>query len=179
VDTVKVVMEDALGNGYPLLYAVGGRATSAKGPVAGDTVHLIAVAGDNIYNTPSNAGMKTFEVTAIADTGGETTDWSLQSDEWNKASLGHESQLFFGALFTFFGVQKESLGDNPSVLGGSGPKYAYTTTNPTTAIIHSQQSSSAAPSPRAYYQSVRVRSFVFALGGNDGEGPIDRIDRGY
>ncbi|MCK9463691.1 MAG: MopE-related protein, partial [Proteobacteria bacterium] len=144
-----------------------------------ETIHLIATAGDDVSNNPNNSGLMTFEIAQVNSPSGETTDWTVQSQEWNKSNLGHDGQLFFGTMFLFQAVSKESRGSNPTLNGGTSPRYRYTPTNPAATIINTYQSSSNGPSNRAYYQTVRLKSFVFVIGGNDGSGPIDLIDRGY
>ena len=146
---------------------------------AEEAIHLIAVAGDNTFHNPNNSGLKTFEVALVPGPGPQTDAWTLQTLGLNKENHGHESQLFFGSLFIFFGVKTETLGSNPNPWGGAGPRYLYTGTNSPATIINSQQSSSDAPATSTYYQSVRIKSFVFAIGGNDGSGPIATIDRGH
>ena len=167
---------------FTLLTSQGQNAYVSRGEYfdPDETIHLIAVAGDDIFVNPDNDGQQSFEVAQVVSTTGETDDWMLQSVQWNKKNHGHEAQLFFGTLFCFLGVSKETLGGNPTPNTGTSPRYAYTPDALlTTAIINSGQSSSDGPASRTYYQSVRLKSFVFALGGNDGSGPIATIDRGY
>jgi hypothetical protein len=166
---------------FTLLTSQGQNAYVSRGEYfdPDETIHLIAVAGDDIFVNPNNSGLKTFEVARVVDTTGETTDWTLQTIQWNKANHGHEAQLFFGTLFCFLGVNKETLGGNPTPNTGTSPRYAYTATNPLATIINSGQSSSDGPALTTYYQSVRLKSFVFAIGGNDGSGPTNIIGRGY
>jgi hypothetical protein len=145
-----------------------------------ETIHLIAVAGDNQFSASNNSGIQSFEIAPVVDpVHGDTTTWTTQAIDWNKANHGHEAQLFFGTLFCFLGVNKETLPNNPQGNTGTSPRYAYTPTNPLTTIINSGQSSSNGPAQRMYYQSVRLKSFVFTLGGNNESGPTNTIGRGF
>jgi hypothetical protein len=153
------------------------------------TVLLIAVAGDDTYNSGSNNGTTTFEVTAISteddDTHGDVLGFTLQTNGLNNGSSthGHDALLYFDYLFPFFGVQAENR-STPVIQPreAAAPRWPFVE-NPADGPVSAayvgsfQSAASSFALARAYYTMQRINGGVFVLGGHTATGPTNTIGR--
>jgi hypothetical protein len=142
---------------------------------------LIAVLGDDAHEGNANKGLTTFEVSEIVDADGDNNEWATQSYVLGtgQAKHGLGALLYFNYMFYFDGVKSETLGENPSTHGSAAARLDYVEDAEQIDILQSYQSTNTKfVISRAYYtKMVRINGYLFAIGGNDGEGPLDSIER--
>ncbi|MFT3925979.1 MAG: MopE-related protein [Myxococcales bacterium] len=158
-------------------------------------VLLIAVAGDDTYNSGSNDGTNTFEVTGVStldgSTHGDIVGWELQDNHLNNGSgtLGHDAVLYFDYLFPFPGVQDEnrSVAGTPNTSGviaarsSTSGRWPFDETPPgNDQSLYTggfQSSSTGFETARTYYTSQRINGGVFTLGGHSGSAVLNSVER--
>jgi hypothetical protein len=148
----------------------------AEGPI-----YLIACQGDDEFLDVTNQGTITVEVAEVYEGSADLGPWALQPDgelPGGQQTHGHGALLYFDYLFAMRGVATESLAENPVPTTSNAYRWEYHEDGAPTAIIQGRQSTSASFNvPRSYYGMLRLVSYIFAIGGNDGLGPISSIER--
>jgi hypothetical protein len=149
--------------------------------ISDEPLYLIAILGDDAHSGTNNAGLITFEVTEIVTADGDNTVWTVQDEtvQGGHPAHGHGAVLHFNFMFTFTGVDQEDVGFDPTVSGNAASRVEFhqDAANPAYVLDGWQSNSASFTDDRAYYDMVRVNGYVWALGGNDGGGPIATIER--
>ncbi|MCP4600190.1 MAG: hypothetical protein GY847_06585 [Proteobacteria bacterium] len=145
-----------------------------------DPLLLLAIAGDDEYTSPKNTGLPTLEISEIVSADGDNDAWTTQSASVpaGRATHGHGALVYFDFLFTFGGVDRETLGGNPSQMKNAASRFEYHGAAGDNDILQNYQSTSASfETSRSYYEMVRLNGYNFVIGGNDKTGPVASIER--
>ena len=112
---------------------------------------------------------------------GDNDVWTVQDEtvQAGHPAHGHGALLYFDRMFTFTGVDNEDVGFDPLVSGNAASRVEFDVdaVNPAFVLDGWQSNSASFEDDRAYYDMVRVNGYNWALGGNDGAGPIATIER--
>jgi hypothetical protein len=121
------------------------------------------------------------EITRIIKETGAINPWTAQDFLLTgKAAHGMGAELFFDHLFIFGGVDGETLADGPDPANAAPKRIAFMEDAASDAeILDNLQSMSNANfiTLRSYYGMVRLNGYIYALGGNDSNGPIASVER--
>jgi hypothetical protein len=80
----------------------------------------------------------------------------------------------------FPGVQRERLGEPPDPSVSTATRFVFDGDASPSEILSDRQSASASMRvPRAYYDLLRLGSFLYVIGGNDGSGAVGVIERSH
>ncbi len=160
-----------------------GSAPSASWPPSVSApLHLIACQGDDTFSdtSGSNRGSTSIEVAEVDEGSGDLGTFVLQSIglDPGQATHGHGASLYLDMLFIFKGVRRELLGENATPHSSTSTAFDYFADDPSDHCVQAAHSTSSGfHIPRAYYDIVRVGTFIWVIGGNDGAGPIASIER--
>lgn len=148
--------------------------------VGTEPIYLVASQGDDVF-TVSNTGLIDFEVSKVTSPDGLLTAWTTQVNSLppGRRTYGHGALLYAGFTFILPGVDTESRGTEPQPQNSTVSRFSIDMTPPTPDLfIGSFQSAASQFSiPRSYYGIVRINSYVFATGGNDGGGAINSVEK--
>jgi len=146
-----------------------------------EPIYLFAVQGDDAHDGTANDGLIDFEACEIVTSDGDNGEWTTQHETVSPGQPAHGlgAALFFDHLFAFKGVSAEDLGDDPVVGGSAATRLEFfeDAADPAYILDDRQSTATAFTTDRAYYKMVRVNGYLWAIGGNDGSGPIAAIDR--
>jgi len=147
-------------------------------------VYLMAILGDDTHEGNDNSGRRDFEVTEIVTADGDNSAWTVQSEllQLGHPTHGHGASLHFDVMFTFCAVTTEDIGDDPSVSPAAASRLLYEPATvpppPPTDVLHSHSSNTSSfDTGRGYYEIVRVNGYLWAIAGNDSNGPLASIER--
>lgn len=146
---------------YDVMYAVAGS----------EPVYVVAVLGDDEYAASNNSGRRDMEACPVdADTGMlACTEWTVQTGTTSQNSFGIDALLYFDYLYPFYGLSSETVDPLSRALQSSAIN-RFPVVDPTQVtgdqLIGSRQSANLSPTiARAYYQSIRLMSYIYLIGG--------------
>ncbi|MFH1436957.1 MAG: DUF4215 domain-containing protein [Pseudomonadota bacterium] len=149
--------------------------------LADEPLYLVAVTGDDSQSAANNRGLRSLEVSEISIPDGGLGAWALQTSELQPGRRvhGNGSLMYAGFVFVLPGVELENLGSEPIPSTSTVSRMPFDM-DPPTPLLHIGMFQSAASTyivPRCYYGTIRVNSYIFVAGGNNGSGPIDSVER--
>jgi len=146
--------------------------------IATETIYLLATMGDDQHSGTNNSGTKTFEVSVVSSGSGNLSAWTSQDYQCNKNQHGHGAFMYAGYLFISWGVDRETLGSEPQPLGSSFVRFPINMTPPSNNLFLGSQTATASQFTvdRCYYSDLRLNSYIYIIGGNNGSGPINSIE---
>jgi hypothetical protein len=160
---------------YDVMYAVAGS----------EPVYVVAVLGDDEFVASQNAGRSDMEACLVdADTGMlACTQWQPQGATTPQASFGMDALLYFDYLYPFYGLSRESVTTTGATRQLNEASISrFPVEDPATVInndvIGGYEAANVAPTiSRAYYQAVRLMSYIYLIGGWTDTGPTGTIER--
>ncbi len=148
---------------------------------SGETGTVFVDDGDDQHDGNGNDGLNDMEVCKLLSPDGDNEAWATQTDEMpgGRNTHGHDALLYFNFMFVFAAVNTETPGSYPIVQTSAASRFEFhEDAAEMIDVLQSFQSTSTTIStPRAYYELVRVNGYDWALGGDDGSGPVTSIDR--
>jgi hypothetical protein len=145
-------------------------------------LYLLACQGDDAFEGDRNEGTTSLELTSVLSDSGELEEWFMQDVETppSQANHGHDGVLYDGYLILFPGVRRERLGEPPDPSASTATRFVFDGDASPSEILSDRQSASASMRvPRAYYDLLRLGSFLYVIGGNDGSGAVGVIERSH
>jgi hypothetical protein len=156
---------------------------ATRGTVGSEPIYLFAVAGDDLWDEAGdpNVGIETIEAALVTLPNGELGEWYLQTFDLpsGRQTYAHDGLFIDNFLFCLPGVDLEYIAAEPTPLTNDTSRFPIdvTTSNYSKVISGTYMSSNAKwATARSYYDIVKVNGKVFAIGGNDGFGPIDSVE---
>ncbi len=155
-----------------------------RASLATEPIYLIACQGDDAFTTTGggNTGLTTFEIVPVTVGTGALGSWTTQTQGLpagaGRAVYGHGAFVFADYVFVLPGVSSERLGDEPTPQTSTVMRFPFDidATDPAAVLGMVQSSASTFADPRGYYGYSRLNGTIFAIGGNDGTGPIDSLE---
>jgi hypothetical protein len=158
---------------------------------AATPIWLLACQGDDSYETggSGNQGTTQFEACAVSPIDGHLEDcstslpgslWVVQNSTFpgGQKTHGHDAALYFNFVFPFRGVASEALGSFASPAMSSASRYPVDdlTSDPAKLLGSFQSSSASFITSRAYYQMVRLNSYLYVIGGTNGTSALGSME---
>ena len=155
-----------------------------KGPTKGtwpEPILLFALAGDDVWSGSMNSGLQSIEAALVTSPDGVLDVWHLQTNElvMGRRTYAHDGVLVDDFLYCLPGVDQEAIAGEPAPLISNTSRFPIDVlaTDLDLVISGSYMASNAAwTTARSYYDIVRVNGYVYAMGGNDGTGPIASVE---
>jgi hypothetical protein len=178
----------------------GGWSWVAGSATTEDPVYLVVLFGDASYVNPGqNEGLKTAEVALVRKHDGTSSAstlsaWTVQTEQIHggTARYGNAGLLYGDFAFSFQGVMKEVLGQDPPQIQiwnnvfrwpiDTTAAGKWTEPVPATFLKKLAPSDARMGSPltgRVYLSTVRLNGYIFGIAGNGGSsiGPMNTIER--
>ncbi|MBN2526294.1 MAG: hypothetical protein JXR76_07865 [Deltaproteobacteria bacterium] len=159
---------------------------------AGSHIVLFAVAGDESFSSPApNDGLMTIEA-AILDADTLTLGaWTTQNADLSagRTTYAGGAAVVDNYLYALPGVDNEQDGVDtdgtdfePVPLTSLSTRFEIVASEPISApsadfLTGFMSSNGGFVVPRSYYGTARVNSHIYIIGGNDGAGPVDSIEK--
>ena len=154
-----------------------------KSPAEGP-LYLIAVWGDDEYDGAGNSGTNSFEVAGILAPDAGIGPWTTQGPfvppvPAGRKAHGHGAFLYFDYLFAFHGVMEETVGSDPTPDAYAASRFEYWegSADPADVLRVFQSAGADFVENVCYYDMLRFNGYIWRIGGNDGSGPVDSIER--
>ena len=152
---------------------------------------MATLGGDAFSVAASDGGRNDFESCPVDMTTGHLvpdcgatggTTWLVQTNNLpqGSATFGHDAVLYFSFLYPFAGAKTEQIGSPIQLVNaaiGRFPVFDLATVVAAQVLDKFQSASTSFITARAYYQMSRLLAFVYVVGGSNGTGPIDSVER--